>query len=117
MAKRSWKANPIIVPRFVQAAVRKGLRLADSIGIEEANDKSWLRIAFKKRQEAKSPRRGEAIDLYPDFKAVRIALDKAQNQYECRESFSVYRAQIAALVAKVESLESNADLNREAVTR
>lgn len=46
--KRSWKANPIIQPRFLRTAISKGLRLADSINIEEANDKSWLRITFKK---------------------------------------------------------------------
>lgn len=46
--KRSWKTNPVIQPRFLQTAIRKGLRMADSINIEEANDKSWLRITFKK---------------------------------------------------------------------
>ena len=45
--KRSWK-DMATVPRFVQAAVRKGVKLADSIGIEEADDKSWLTITFKR---------------------------------------------------------------------
>ena len=44
----SWKKNPVIVPRFLSRAITKGLRLADSIGIEAADDKSWLTITFKK---------------------------------------------------------------------
>jgi len=45
--KKSWKQAPKI-PRFLEAAVRKGLRLADSIGVEEAHDKTWLTIKFTK---------------------------------------------------------------------
>lgn len=48
MPKRSWKSKPVVVPRFVNRAVAKGLRLADSIGIEEGNDKTWLTITFRK---------------------------------------------------------------------
>ncbi len=49
MKTKSWKHAPTI-PRFLQAAVRKGLKLADSIGVEEANDKTWLTITFRKIQ-------------------------------------------------------------------
>lgn len=61
MAKRSRKQNPIIVPRFVNSAVRKGLRLADTIGIDEANDKTWLTITFRKlpiKSAALAPQEG-----------------------------------------------------------
>lgn len=43
-----WSKNPVIVPRFVESAVKSGLRLADSIGIEKADDGTWLTITFKK---------------------------------------------------------------------
>lgn len=47
--KKSWKPTPKVVPRFLQAAIRKGLKIADSIGIEEAHDKTWLTIKFTKK--------------------------------------------------------------------
>ncbi len=40
--KKSWKQAPKVVPRFLQTAIRKGLKIADSIGVEEAHDKTWL---------------------------------------------------------------------------
>lgn len=54
MAKRSWKSTPIVVPRFVDRAIRKGMKLADSIGIEEGNDKTWLTIKFRKWPKVKA---------------------------------------------------------------
>ncbi len=45
--KKSWKGAPVM-PRFLAAAVRKGLKISDSIGIDEANDKTRLTITFKK---------------------------------------------------------------------
>jgi hypothetical protein len=48
MAKKSWKQKLPSVPRFLTRAIMRGLRLADSIGIEDANDKTWLTITFKK---------------------------------------------------------------------
>lgn len=47
MSAKSWKHDPKM-PRFLLAAVRKGLKIADSIGVEEGNDKTWLTITFKK---------------------------------------------------------------------
>lgn len=55
--KKSWKQAPEI-PRFLEAAVRKGLKIADSIGVEEANDKTWLTIKFTK----KKPVAADAVD-------------------------------------------------------
>lgn len=52
--KKGWKQNPIIVPRFVTTAVKKGLRLADTIGIEAGDDKTWLTITFRKLPLPKS---------------------------------------------------------------
>ncbi len=49
LMKKSWKPTPKVVPRFLQAAIRKGLKIADSIGIEEAHDKTWLTIKFTKK--------------------------------------------------------------------
>lgn len=46
--KRSWKTGTPIMPGFLSRAITKGLKMADSIGIEEADDKSWLMIKFKK---------------------------------------------------------------------
>ena len=46
--RKGWKANPVVVPRFLTTAIRRGLRLADSIGIEAGDDKTWLTITFKK---------------------------------------------------------------------
>lgn len=51
--KKSWKGSPTM-PRFLAVAVRKGLKIADSIGIDEANDKSRITITFKK-SPARSP--------------------------------------------------------------
>jgi hypothetical protein len=48
MAKRSWRTNPVTYPGFVARAVRRGLKLSTAIHIEEANDKTWLTITFKK---------------------------------------------------------------------
>ena len=58
MAK-GWKTNPVTYPGFVARAVRRGLKLANSIRIEEANDKSWMTITFKKlpKPASRSPRR------------------------------------------------------------
>lgn len=47
MKTKSWK-HAATMPRFLAAAVRKGLKIADSIAIEEANDKTWLTIKFTK---------------------------------------------------------------------
>lgn len=47
MVKQSWK-NDLKMPRFLLAAIRKGLKIADSIGVEEGDDKTWLTITFKK---------------------------------------------------------------------
>ena len=52
MAK-SWKTNPVTYPGFVARAVRRGLKIADSINIEESDDKSWLTITFKKLPKVK----------------------------------------------------------------
>ena len=51
--KKSWK-GATTMPRFLAAAVRKGLKIADSIGIDEANDKSRLTITFKKLPQLSS---------------------------------------------------------------
>ncbi len=48
MRKRGANRIHVKMPRFVEAAIRKGLKIAGSIGIEEADDKSWLTITFKK---------------------------------------------------------------------
>ena len=45
--KKSWKSG-VTIPRFLLAAIHKGLKMADSIGIDEADDKTWLTITFKK---------------------------------------------------------------------
>ncbi len=47
MKKKSWKGAESI-PRVLMAAIRKGLKIADSISCEESDDKSSLRITFKK---------------------------------------------------------------------
>jgi hypothetical protein len=48
MAKRSWRTDPVTYPGFVWRAVRRGLKLATAINIDEADDKTWLTITFKK---------------------------------------------------------------------
>lgn len=45
--KKSWKTSPT-VPRFLMTAIRKGLKMAGSIAIDEAHDKTRLTITFKK---------------------------------------------------------------------
>ncbi len=45
--KESWKGAESI-PRFLTASIRKGLKIADTIGVEEGDDKSWLTITFRK---------------------------------------------------------------------
>ena len=47
MAEKSWKTSKTI-PRFLQTQIRRGLRLADSIGVQEADDGSLLVITFRK---------------------------------------------------------------------
>lgn len=53
----SWKDAPTM-PRFLAAAVRKGLKIADTIGVEEANDKTWLTISFRKLPKKASGKQG-----------------------------------------------------------
>lgn len=48
MKKKGWKQTPSLVPRWLLTAVKKGLRLADAIGIDEGDDNTWLTIRFQK---------------------------------------------------------------------
>jgi len=57
--RKSWKQNPVVIPRFLFTAVKRGLRLADTIGIEAGDDKTWLTITFRKLPAATSPDRTE----------------------------------------------------------
>ncbi len=50
---KKWRTNPVTYPGFVARAVHRGLKLATSINIEEADDKTWLTITFKKLPKPK----------------------------------------------------------------
>jgi len=54
-----WRTNEVTYPGFVARAVRRGLKLATAINIEEADDKTWLRITFKKLPKPKRVTRKE----------------------------------------------------------
>lgn len=45
--KQSWKVTGK-PPRILATAIRRGLKLADSLSVETADDRSWIRITFKK---------------------------------------------------------------------